>query len=588
MVLQPVIKAIFQPVAGAAASLLLGGNAAAAGGGGGSSGLGLLNNASTAYSLYGAATGSTAASLGNVIAGFGNAIGSGTVSSFGYGVAGATPGAVGASGAAGASVGSALSSIGSAIPYVAAVVAVLNLLGAFRSKKVVGNGILGTVGDGGDIDVFNLIRRGGTLFSGPSYSIQTANADPKLVQGIQSAVNAMLTQARAQAGAIGSGGNLARFTAPLGSELINPEVGRFGIRLDGLSDADARAKIESEVAKLADKMASQALGPAGEALAKAGETASQTLQRLSGSLQAVNTALDAFNDNLLSADLASADAASKLADLFGGIDQLASATQSYYQRFFTDSERAANSTRQLSATFRDLGLGTLPASKQAYRDLVNAQDLATESGRKTYASLISLGSVFADLKDAVEQASQGVQSEIQRLRGTAGAQSVASLQAQFAVKTAQARAGDASALSALPEISKALETARTATATSAADVAFVRASLAASLSETLRALKVPGFASGGWHEGGWRMVGERGPEIEWTPPSRIFSNSQSQSLLDNSEVVAELRALRAEVNELRQQSLGADTQKVFYAKRTADMVTAVVQGGQSFAVRDEG
>jgi hypothetical protein len=52
-------------------------------------------------------------------------------------------------------------------------------------------------------------------------------------------------------------------------------------------------------------------------------------------------------------------------------------------------------------------------------------------------------------------------------------------------------------------------------------------------------------------------------------------------------LVAELRALRAEVNELRQQSLGADTQKVFYAKRTADMVTAVVQGGQSFAVRDE-
>jgi len=62
---------------------------------------------------------------------------------------------------------------------------------------------------------------------------------------------------------------------------------------------------------------------------------------------------------------------------------------------------------------------------------------------------------------------------------------------------------------------------------------------------------VPVFADGGIHSGGARIVGERGPELEVTGPSRIFSASSTANLLDQSEMLAELRALRAEVQELR-------------------------------------
>jgi hypothetical protein len=56
------------------------------------------------------------------------------------------------------------------------------------------------------------------------------------------------------------------------------------------------------------------------------------------------------------------------------------------------------------------------------------------------------------------------------------------------------------------------------------------------------------FANGGMHSGGLRLVGERGPELEVTGPSRIYSASQTKAMLggDNSEVVAELRAMRQE------------------------------------------
>jgi hypothetical protein len=41
----------------------------------------------------------------------------------------------------------------------------------------------------------------------------------------------------------------------------------------------------------------------------------------------------------------------------------------------------------------------------------------------------------------------------------------------------------------------------------------------------------PGFAAGGSHRGGWRIVGERGPELEATGPSRIFNARDTAAIL---------------------------------------------------------
>jgi hypothetical protein len=42
---------------------------------------------------------------------------------------------------------------------------------------------------------------------------------------------------------------------------------------------------------------------------------------------------------------------------------------------------------------------------------------------------------------------------------------------------------------------------------------------------------VPGYAEGGMHAGGWRIVGERGPELELTGPARYYNNSETRELL---------------------------------------------------------
>jgi tape measure domain-containing protein len=55
------------------------------------------------------------------------------------------------------------------------------------------------------------------------------------------------------------------------------------------------------------------------------------------------------------------------------------------------------------------------------------------------------------------------------------------------------------------------------------------------------------FAMGGMHDGGWRLVGENGPELEYTGPSRIYNNGQTSEMLNNGELVAEVKYLREEL-----------------------------------------
>ena len=62
-----------------------------------------------------------------------------------------------------------------------------------------------------------------------------------------------------------------------------------------------------------------------------------------------------------------------------------------------------------------------------------------------------------------------------------------------------------------------------------------------------KSVGIPGFASGGLHSGGLRIVGENGPELEVTGPSRIYNASQTAAMLGGgSETASEVRALRTD------------------------------------------
>ncbi|MGQ3227106.1 MAG: hypothetical protein ACT6UU_24590, partial [Hydrogenophaga sp.] len=131
-------------------------------------------------------------------------------------------------------------------------------------------------------------------------------------------------------------------------------------------------------------------------------------------------------------------------------------------------------------------------------------------------------------------------------------------------------------------LTEAVKAAARLQAVTAADVALVRGQLAASLSETLKALglEVPQFANGGLHAGGFRLVGERGAEIEATGPARYYSARQTAAMLgggNDPALLAELQALRAEVSGLRSE-VRAD---VVHNAKTARLLSRVTRDGEA-------
>jgi hypothetical protein len=66
--------------------------------------------------------------------------------------------------------------------------------------------------------------------------------------------------------------------------------------------------------------------------------------------------------------------------------------------------------------------------------------------------------------------------------------------------------------------------------------------------------KVKKFADGGYHAGGLRLVGEEGPELEATGPSRIYSASQTRNIFDMTGLMREFRAMREELTQMREEN----------------------------------
>ncbi|MGP3699188.1 tail tape measure protein [Rhodobacter sp. NSM] len=125
------------------------------------------------------------------------------------------------------------------------------------------------------------------------------------------------------------------------------------------------------------------------ALVHEGEGFAAALQRLMTSMQGVNAIMDTLGHTFKAVDMITAGVASDIADAFGGLEAMGQATSAYYQTFYTDAERLATTTRQVTEALADLNI-LMPATRAQYRALIEAQDLTTERGREVYAALIGM------------------------------------------------------------------------------------------------------------------------------------------------------------------------------------------------------
>ena len=472
-------------------------------GGGGGGGGGLLGGISGALGTIGA----------NFGAGFMSSV---------YGGLGGLTGAV----SGGLSVGG-LAGISTAIGAVAApLLAVAAVFSFFKKKtKELDAGLrITTTGMDSLIQSFQTIET--KRFWGLSKKVRTSFTD--LDEATAGPLERIITDL--QMGVVGATKALG-----IGASVFNDFTSSITVSTKGMSDADAQKAVEEALQGFGDDFAGMV--PGLEALQQEGEGAYDALTRLSTSLGAANTVLDTLGAALYEISLSGAAAASSLVQAFGGLDQFNAATTAYYAGFYTEQERFDTATRQLTEALGDLGQ-KLPETRAQFRAIVEAQDLSTESGRKMFASLVSLAgqldlvlpavdsladklgaltsaavdAALGPINDQIEAsnaaATQARQSADEFFRladslrtaagGIGGIRTVADLAnagRDFASQFAKAISGDVAALGGLGAAGTSLAQNGTRLATTQEDARFLEAQIATQLNQAASVAEALGLGA---------------------------------------------------------------------------------------------
>ncbi|MEX5744643.1 phage tail length tape measure family protein [Massilia sp. X63] len=132
------------------------------------------------------------------------------------------------------------------------------------------------------------------------------------------------------------------------------------------------------------------------------------------SINATQSALKTMGAHLVGFSSLSDGAVTALINASGGIQNLAGATSAYYENFYSDSEKTAAATKQVADAFKAAGL-QMPATKDEFRKLVEAQMALGEKGAGAVTALLGVSAAFAQLSDAVTEERKGLQGQLDQL-----------------------------------------------------------------------------------------------------------------------------------------------------------------------------
>lgn len=320
---------------------------------------------------------------GRAISGGYSAIGNSGNSAVNVGtVAGGIIGAIVGAPAVGAAIGGAIGGV-------------VNRVFGRKAPEIESRAIEGTI-TGANFSgstVQNIVEKGGLFRSDKRYSESqaiTGDLDKALDEGAQ--------QLTALA---------AKYGAALGLPAERLASVTAEIRVAVTDSAEDNAKAIADALKQYSDALLGSFADDIEPFRKSGETVAQTIERVGGALLTVNDAFELLGVQALTASIDGGKAALALADVFGGAETFASAAGSFYTKFYSESERADRATQQLADTLGEFGLA-VPATREAYRELVKQQLALGESGYPAAAALLGLADTFDALRTAAGDSAQAL------------------------------------------------------------------------------------------------------------------------------------------------------------------------------------
>ena len=128
----------------------------------------------------------------------------------------------------------------------------------------------------------------------------------------------------------------------------------------------------------------------------------EALTAFVNNLYSVNDVFTTLNLKLYDSSVSGGKLAESLSAMAGGLANLQTAAASYYDNFYTDTEKANNVLDAVRKQFSGLDI-TFPDTREAFRNVVDGLDRTTDAGQKMFVLLTSLAGSAASAYTILEQ-----------------------------------------------------------------------------------------------------------------------------------------------------------------------------------------
>jgi len=370
------------------------------------SGGGVLGSLAGSSAAYGAAIGTTSIGAGSQAAMLAAQTGA-----FGVEGAAATAAAAGTISSEAAAAASSLASAASwALPAIGALAFVAtNFKKIVGGQKSMGDGvqIVGSFNDGG----FNGMmgqdwQKSGGWFGKKKNGVDWSAISPEMDAAFDDLYKGVKT-------------GLVDIGKRLGDDSVAGLLDGFTMQVDQRSFIQVLSVTANQIGNdLVKAMLSQVAPVVNDVMSRTGSTDwagtlnTMTAQALGvdQALKLVGTSLeDTFGQQKLNDVLWVTD---QFARMFGSVENMGNQLAAYVQNYYSEAEINSKAWSAMGDQFAALG-ETMPQTKAGFRDLVESLDLTSESGRQTFASLMTLAPAFAQLAGAAEAAQQKILADRQ-------------------------------------------------------------------------------------------------------------------------------------------------------------------------------
>jgi TP901 family phage tail tape measure protein len=181
------------------------------------------------------------------------------------------------------------------------------------------------------------------------------------------------------------------------------------VSLKGLDEAEAQVAIQDALRDIGVEFAEMATDLF--EFQRHGENAAMILDRLNTSVEVANGTLETLGLRIFDLTLGGANAASVFLDAFVSLEAFNNASILYYDKFFSNAEKMASATALMTDEFAEMGF-ELPRTRDQFRQLLEAQDMTTESGRQAVAVLLQVSGAFDELTTQLDNLNANLASAL--------------------------------------------------------------------------------------------------------------------------------------------------------------------------------